>query len=466
MPSKYHLETRPVPPRHPAPGATCILDWEEGCLKCARCVKWDCPYDAYRDRRLDPDTLADTIDRLCRNCLSCVQNCPNRLIAKTPNPEYRLMGDSYWTPEVLSQIYYQAETGLIPVSGAGYGGRFTGPGFDAMWTDMSEIVRPTRDGIHGREYISTAVDLGRKPERLAFDHQGGLLADVRPPIQSPLPFLIAAPPDWRFSRNLAAVFVRAARAMRALAVLPEPWVPASDPGDDAHIVPLLETGPETSLDPARFRMIAIQDRPELDRHWPTLRERCPEATIFVRRPFSGDDPARPVALARLGVDGLWLTADRHGLMPGHDPDRPFLSGMLRTVHLGLVEAGLRDEVTLLASGGLALAEHVAKSIICGADAVVLDLAVMAGLDCRLCPECLARAVCPVDVEETPLDWGAGRAINLCAAWRNQLLEVLGAMGLREVRRLRGEVGRAMRFEELERDIFGPVFGRRKEAGHV
>ena len=26
-----------------------------------------------------------------------------------------------------------------------------------MWTDMSEIVRPTRDGIHGREYISTSV---------------------------------------------------------------------------------------------------------------------------------------------------------------------------------------------------------------------------------------------------------------------------------------------------------------------
>ena len=37
-----------------------------------------------------------------------------------------------------------------------------GAGFDSMWTDMSEIVRPTRDGIHGREYINTSVDLGRK----------------------------------------------------------------------------------------------------------------------------------------------------------------------------------------------------------------------------------------------------------------------------------------------------------------
>ena len=38
-------------------------------------------------------------------------------------------------------------------------------------------------------------------------------------------------------------------------------------------------------------------------------------------------------------------------------------------------------------------------------------------------------------------------VNLMAAWRDQLLEVLGAMGMREVRRLRGELGRAMFQEE-------------------
>ena len=58
---------------------------------------------------------------------------------------------------------------------SGVGGRisgsFSGPGFDSMWTDMSEIVRPTRDGIHGREYISTAVDMGKTPRNLEFDDQ-------------------------------------------------------------------------------------------------------------------------------------------------------------------------------------------------------------------------------------------------------------------------------------------------------
>jgi hypothetical protein len=55
-----------------------------------------------------------------------------------------------------------------------------------------------------------------------------------------------------------------------------------------------------------------------------------------------------------------------------------------------------------------------------------------------------------------------RMINLMGAWHAQLLELMGAMGIREVRRLRGEVGRCMFFEDLEREIFAPLFGTRRE----
>jgi hypothetical protein len=39
------------------------------------------------------------------------------------------------------------------------------------------------------------------------------------------------------------------------------------------------------------------------------------------------------------------------------------------------------------------------------------------------------------------------------AWHNQLLEVMGAMGIRDARRLRGEVGRAMFFDQLDPETF-------------
>jgi hypothetical protein len=52
-------------------------------------------------------------------------------------------------------------------------------------------------------------------------------------------------------------------------------------------------------------------------------------------------------------------------------------------------------------------------------------------------------------------------VNLVGAWHSQLLEMMGAMGIREARRLRGETGRCMFFEDMEAETFGRLFGRRK-----
>jgi hypothetical protein len=103
------------------------------------------------------------------------------------NPEYEKLGNSYWKPDIIKTTWLQAETAKIPVSGAGYRGPFAGSGFDAMWTDMSEIVRPTRDGIHGREYISTSVDIGRKLPYLIFNDGK---KPAYPLVSIPMPLII------------------------------------------------------------------------------------------------------------------------------------------------------------------------------------------------------------------------------------------------------------------------------------
>jgi hypothetical protein len=63
-----------------------------------------------------------------------------------------------------------------------------------------------------------------------------------------------------------------------------------------------------------------------------------------------------------------------------------------------------------------------------------------------------------DRESVTSDWSKWRAVNLIGAWRDQLLEVMGAMGMREARRLRGEIGRAIFFEEVEKDAFAGIKG--------
>jgi len=101
-------------------------------------------------------------EKLCVGCLRCTTQHP-KVVTILKNPKRDKLGDSYFTSEMVSSVTYEAERGRIPVKGAGYRGPFGGEDFDGMWTDMSEIVRPTRDGIHGREFISTEVDLGETP---------------------------------------------------------------------------------------------------------------------------------------------------------------------------------------------------------------------------------------------------------------------------------------------------------------
>jgi len=154
-------------------------------------------------------------------------------------PPGRRGGDPLWTPQVITQIWYQAETGRIPISGAGYGGPFAGEGFDGMWLDMSEIVRPTRDGIHGREYISTAIDLGRRVPMLRFDPSGRLATPLPPLLEIPLPILFNPLPLPTPGRGARLAIAKAAARLGTFAfVEPEDW------GDDllpyaAHLAPRL-----------------------------------------------------------------------------------------------------------------------------------------------------------------------------------------------------------------------------------
>ncbi len=160
------------------------------------------------------------------------------------------------------------------------------------------------------------------------------------------------------------------------------------------------------------------------------------------------------------VEVVHIVADSNGNQIAVENPK-FIKDMTRHIQESLVKSGIRDEVTIMAGGGIALAEHLAKEIICGADVVTVNLPLLIALECRLCKDCRSGPACPARIDEISLSYGAGRMTNLIAAWHDQLIEVMGAMGIREARRLRGEVGRAMFFEDLEEETFGKLFGSRK-----
>jgi glutamate synthase domain-containing protein 2 len=362
-------------------------------------------------------------------------------------------GDSYWTGEIITQTWYQAETGRIPISGAGYGGKFAGEGFEGIWLDMSEIVRPTRDGIHGRETISTLVDLGGGLSRLVFDPSGSLLSAPPPALSLPIPVLFNCLPVPLPGRGAVRALASAAARLETLALLyPQ------DYGEDlaaqaAWLAPRLNAGNMDQI-PSGWvpRYVEIEEEnPGLvidvaaaaGRRWP-------EAVIGACLPLDRDAAVAARTWAEAGLRVIHLYADE----VGQDASGRYLPQALREVHDELVRSALRDRVTLVVSGGIAAAEHVAKSIACGADLTAVDFALQVAWGCALWAD---KGRCAV--ETAPLDpqWGAQRVVNLMNAWRDQLLEALGAMGLREVRRLRGEVGRII-LHTSESQAFREVLG--------
>src|SRR6267143_827128 len=108
-----------------------------------------------------------------------------------------------------------------------------------------------------------------------------------------------------------------------------------------------------------------------------LATELPSSIIIARLPLREETGMVACKLAREGVHGLHLYADYHGQDYSKQPQH--ISASLKEVHQQLVKEGLRDQVTIIASGGITLAEHVPKAIICGADRVGSDTTVLVAL---------------------------------------------------------------------------------------
>ncbi len=469
MPKKYHVHVRATPL-----DSGYIFKFQivrrENCINCGKCSKV-CIYEAHKRRPDDPRRMADPNTAVCRNCFRCLQECPRGALEKSLNPDFLSAGGAYWRPDMLLTLWKQAEDGRVPVTGAGYRGPFTGTGFDSMWTDMSEIVRPTRDGIHGREYISTSVELGRKLDHLEFDGNGQLRSRIPPTVDLPLPVIFDLP-EPGLSAKVRGAMMKAAAELGTCLVLPASQVTAELMPFLDHLIPCLKPEEIDLEQPvlAKARIVAVDFARGSPAHWPALQARIKamgRALTIVRVPATAGVEETVAELARGGAEIIHIVADYRGReINSPSPSSPrLIKDIIRAVHLKLVAERIRDEVTLIASGGIAMAEHVPKAMLCGADLTAIDLPLLIALGARLHEEPARSLVLPRELETAAGEILVQRIVNLMGAWHSQLLEVMGAMGIREARRLRGESGRAIFFEEIDQETFGRLF-RPPEAARV
>jgi glutamate synthase domain-containing protein 2 len=124
------------------------------------------------------------------------------------------------------------------------------------------------------------------------------------------------------------------------------------------------------------------------------------------------------------------------------------------VHEYLVSEGVRDQITLMASGGIRTADDVAKAIALGADGCVIGTAEAVAVGCTHCGNCERGRGCQVGITTTDPElsqlidpeWGEKRIVNLFNAWSKRLRIILSEFGLGSIRELRGRKDLLVRYK--------------------
>lgn len=450
------------------------------CDNCGLCIRL-CPYGvmvagARRPRVKNPQMCAGPECGYEDYC--CVTKCPRRAISLRPNPSFGLLGDKRWTPELLASTWHMAETGDVPHQDINYKTGDSAGGFDKL-----RFVFPPKKGLFFREEeISLSIDLNRRE-------------DGRPKITIPVPFYLAGMSYGSISVNTMLSRVRAAKAWSTFCCTGEGGYPEELYPYDDHVITQVATGlfgvREETIQ--RVRIVEFKyaqgAKPGLGGHLlgdkvtpsvARMREAVAGTALFSPFPFhsvySVEDHKKhidwikqvnPRALVAVkvstprdvdmvavgsffaGAHIIQLDGSYGGTGAAPDIAKKNIAMPIEyavpKVHKFLTNEGLRDKVTIIASGGIRTPHDVAKIIALGADGVSIGTADLVALECVRCHNCesgrgCARGIATTDPELVDLldpDWGSQRIINMYAAWMKVLRLILRRLGMRSIKELVG-----------------------------
>ena len=109
------------------------------------------------------------------------------------------------------------------------------------------------------------------------------------------------------------------------------------------------------------------------------------------------------------------------------------------------------------------AADVIKAVALGADACYVATAALLALGCHLCRTCQSgkcnwgiATQRPDLVKRLNPDIGSARLVNLMTAWRHEIMEIMGGMGINSIEALRGNrlMLRGVGLNEKELEILG------------
>ena len=458
------------------------------CIRCRVCER-QCSNEVHSYNEEHKVMISD--EAKCVNCKRCVTLCPTRAL-KVVKSDCRFRENANWTDDTIKEIYKQAESGGVLLSSMG-NPKPLPVYWDKILINASQVTNPSIDPL--REPMETKVFLGKKSEKIKKDERGNIICDASPQLELSMPVMFSAMSYGSISYNAHESLARAATELglyyntgegglhedfyvygpntivqvasgrfgvhvdylNAGAAVEIKMGQGAKPGIGGHL-----PGAKIVGDVSKTRMIpegsdAISPAPHHDIYSiEDLRQlvySLKEATeykkpIIVKVAAVHNIAAIASGIARSGADIIAIDGFRGGT--GAAPTRirdnvgiP-IELALASVDQRLRDEGIRNNVSLVVGGSIRSASDVVKAVALGADACYVATAALLALGCHLCRTCQSgkcnwgiATQRPELIKRLNPDVGSKRLVNLMTAWKHEIKELLGGMGINSIEALRG-----------------------------